>query len=82
MADKKSNPQQIIQSVYDPQSDSINVSDIGNLVPNRYDEILLSYVGQNSEPSTVVYKLEGLAVATLNLEYDINGRVTRVYRQN
>lgn len=82
MADKKSSPQQIAQSVYDPQSGSISVSDVSSLVPNKYNEILLAYTGQNSEPVTVTYRLNGSNVAVLNFEYDINGRVTRVYRQS
>lgn len=82
MADKKSNPQQIAQSVYDPSNNSINVSDISNLVPTKFNEMLLSYVGQNSDPIAVTYRLNGSTVAVLNFEYDINGRVTRVYRQS
>jgi len=79
-ADKKSSPQQIAQAVYDVQSNAISVRDATNLVPSEYNEIQLTYVGVDSEPTTVTYLLNTTIIAVLNFEYDIRGRVTRVYR--
>jgi hypothetical protein len=80
MADKKSNPQQIAQSVYEIESNSIKVRDATNLVPSEYNEILMSYTGVEPEPTQVQYLLNGTIVAVLDFTYDIRGRVTRVYR--
>lgn len=80
MVDKKSSPQQIAQSVYDIQSNAITVRDATNLIPSEYNEIQLTYNGANTEPSAVTYLLNTVIIAILSFEYDINGRVTRVYR--
>lgn len=80
MADKKSNPQQIAQAVYEIESNSISVRDTTNLVPSQYNEILFTYTGNNTEPITVTYKLNTTIIAVINFEYDVRGRVTRVYR--
>lgn len=80
VADKKSNPAQIAQSVYDVQSDSISIHDVTNLVPSQYDEILFTYTATNSEPTTVSYLQNSIIIAVINFEYDARGRVTRVYR--
>lgn len=80
MADKKSNPQQIAQTVFDPQSESIVIRDVTNLVPDQYNEILMTYINNNSEPSTVTYKYNSQTVAVIGFEYDIVGRVIRVHR--
>lgn len=82
MADKKSNPQQIAQSVFNPNNDSINIHDVTNLIPSAYNEILLTYTNANIEPTTIIYKLNNVTIAILAFEYDISGRVTRVYRQS
>lgn len=80
MADKKSNPQQIAQSVFNPESESVSIRDITNLVPNKYDEILMSYVNANPEPSSVTYRYNSIVVAIIGFEYDNSGRVIRVHR--
>jgi len=80
MADKKSSPQQIAQSVYDPDSDAISIKDVTNLVPSEYNEINFVYENTNPEPSTVTYLLNGEIVAVINFTYDIRGRVERVFR--
>lgn len=80
MADKKSSPQQIVQSVYDPDGNTISVRDTTNMVPSSYTEIQMTYENTNPEPSVVTYLLNNKIVATINFEYDIRGRVTRVYR--
>mgnify|MGYP003342609773 CR=1 FL=1 len=80
MSDKKSNPAQIAQSVYDVQSESISIHDVTNLVPSSYDEILMTYNNSNSEPSSVTYKLNSSTIAVIGFEYDVLGRVVRVHR--
>lgn len=80
MADKKSSPQQIVQSVYDPDGNTISVRDTTNMVPSSYTEIQMTYENTNPEPSVVTYLLNNKIVATINFEYDTRGRVTRVYR--
>ena len=80
VADQKSNPAQIAQSVYDIQSESISIHDVTNLVPSSYDEILMTYINSNSEPSTVTYKLNSVTIAVIGFEYDVVGRVIRVHR--
>ena len=82
MADKKSNPQQIAQAVYEVQSNAISVRDATNLVPSAYNEMLLTYTNTNSEPSTITYKLNSTVIAVLVFEYDSRGRLTRVFRQS
>jgi hypothetical protein len=80
-ADKKSNPAQIAQSVYDPDFDAIKVTDTSNLMPNEYDEMIMAYTNNAADPSTITYRLNSVTVAVIGLEYDQIGRVTRVYRQ-
>lgn len=82
MADKKSSPEQIAQSVYETQSNAISVRDTTNLVPSSYNEILMTYDGTNPEPTTVTYLQSSVIIAVIAFEYDIRGRVTRVYRQS
>lgn len=80
MTDKKSNPAQIAQSVYDIQSESISIHDVTNLVPDQYNEILFTYSGTNSEPLTATYLYNSVIIAVITFTYDVRGRVTRVYR--
>lgn len=80
-ADKKSSPEQIARSVYDPDSDAIKVHDATNLVPSSYDEMITAYVGTLADPDTVTYKKNGTVVAVVKFEYDTRGRLVRVSRQ-
>lgn len=82
MTDKKSNPQQIAQAVFNPNSDSISIHDVTNLVPSAYNEMLMTYVNTNSEPSLITYKLNSVTVAVIAFEYDNRGRVSRVFRSS
>jgi len=82
MADKKSNPAQITQAVFNPDAQSINIHDVTNLIPSAYNEMLFTYVNTNTDPSIVTYKLNDLTVAVIAFEYDSRGRITRVYRQS
>jgi hypothetical protein len=50
---------------------------MSSLVPERYDELVLGYTGDDL--TTVVYKLATVTVATLTLSYT-SGRLTGVVR--
>lgn len=55
----------------------------GNLVPEQYDEIGLSYITSGpgtGEIGTVVYKYAGNTIVTLTLTYDISNRIIGVTR--
>lgn len=58
---------QVIRTVYIPEDEALRVSNLGTLVPEEYDEIDLSYTGDNL--TGVVYKSLGMTVATLTLSY-------------
>ncbi|NDB29764.1 hypothetical protein EB169_10320 [archaeon] len=81
-ADKKSSPQQIVQSVYEVESNAISVRDATNLVPSQYDEMILTYQNTNTDPNTITYKFNGSIITVLGFDYDSRGRLTRVYRQS
>lgn len=81
-ADKKSSPQQIVQSVYEVESNSISVRDATNLVPSQYDEMILTYQNTSTDPNTITYKFNGNVITILGFDYDSRGRLTRVYRQS
>lgn len=55
----------------------------GNLVPQEYDQITLTYIVAGpgtGEIGTVVYKYDGNTVATLTLSYDGSNRLIDVAR--
>lgn len=55
----------------------------GNLVPNEYDQIELTYITSGpgtGEIGTVVYKYQTNTVATLTLSYDVSNRLVDVAR--
>lgn len=55
----------------------------GSLVPEQYDEIDLTYIVAGpgaGEIGTVIYKLNGSAIATLTLSYDGSNRLIQVLR--
>ncbi len=58
----------------------LNVSGIlvNSLVPVAFDEMLLTYSGDNI--ATVVYKQSSATVATLTLTYDGSDNITRIVR--
>lgn len=58
---------QAIKESFDPDSASLSVNIMSSLVPQKYDEIDLSYTGDNL--TGVVYKSAGVTVATLTLTY-------------
>lgn len=55
----------------------------GNLVPEQYDAIELTYVAAGNgagEIETVTYKLDTVTIATLTLSYDVSNRLIGVVR--
>jgi hypothetical protein len=74
----------VIKQVYDPASESLKVlTNGGSLVPDKYDELELTYIGAGpgaGQVGTVVYKLDGSTIATLTLTYDGSDRVISVVR--
>jgi hypothetical protein len=83
--------QQIIKKVYEqpnvPDAENPNLLRVrnvgGNLVPDIYDEIFLTYVSggpADGEIATATYYLDSNLIATLNLEYYPDGLLKRVTR--
>ena len=72
----------MITSLSNIESDINNLESrlAGNLVPEAFDEIELTYVGATEDINTVVYKLSAGTVATLTLSYDGNGRISGVVK--
>jgi hypothetical protein len=68
---------QVIKTVYDSSSDALKISNISGLVPESYDELVLSYT--LLDLTTVVYKKATVTVATLTLTYN-SGNLIGVVR--
>lgn len=60
--------------------DNLNARLAGNLVPETFDEVVLTYIGSTDRINTVVYKLSTVVVATLTLTYDGSDRLSGVLR--
>ena len=58
-------------------NDPLPVSVGNSLVPEKYDDIALTYTGNNL--TTVVYSFESILIATLTLTY-VNNKLTHVAR--
>lgn len=75
---------QVIEASFNNTSEALNVINLGgNLVPNIYDEIDLTYVPSGNgagQVQTATYKLASLTVATLTLSYDSGNRLVTVVR--
>lgn len=75
---------QVIKETFDKTNEALRVIGVGgNLVPEAYDDITLTYVvaGPGSgEIETVTYSLDGSTVATLTLSYDGANRLSNVTR--
>jgi len=50
------------------------------LVPEKFDEVVLAYVGATTDIATATYKLAGATVATLTFTYDGSDRLTDVVK--
>lgn len=80
---KKLDFQQIIRSAYDDASNSLQTQSMGSLVPEPYDELVLTYVTVGNglgEIETVTYKKDGSTVATITLGYDGSDKLISVVR--
>jgi hypothetical protein len=78
------NSENILRSIYDYPTNSIQVLGVGgNLVPDHYDSIALTYVASGNGAGqiyTAIYKLAGNTIATLTLSYDASNRLSGVVR--
>lgn len=68
---------QVLKECFDGITGSLRVTGINSLVPNIYDDIVLTYTGGNL--TEVVYKAGGMVVATLDLTYS-GGNLVEVKR--
>lgn len=72
---------QVIRKSYDDDSGALKVLGVGgNLVPDKYDHIVLTYVPAKDLIQTVTYSLGGSDICTLTLTYDGTDRLTEVER--
>lgn len=76
--------EQVITNVFDESKDVLRILGTGgNLVPDQYNEIDLTYVVSGNgagQIQTATYKKGGSTVATLTLSYDSQDRLTTVVR--
>jgi hypothetical protein len=74
----------ILRDVYDFPTKSLQILPAGGtLVPDKYDDIVLTYVPSGNgvgQIQTVTYKLSGGTIATLTLTYDSSNRLIEVMR--
>lgn len=80
---KKLDFQQIIRSTYDESSNSLQTQSMGSLVPEPYDELVLTYVTAGNglgEIETVTYKKDGSTIAVITLGYDGSDKLISVVR--
>ena len=68
---------QVIKESFDADAGGQKVNVVSTLIPTTYDSIQLSYTGDDS--TEVVYKKDGLTVATLDLTY-LGGKLVQVDR--
>lgn len=59
--------QLVLKESYDVSSNAIRMLQANNLVPESFDEIDLSYTGDNL--TSVVYKKDNITIKTLTLTY-------------
>lgn len=74
---------QIIKAIYNPESETLSISNQSGISPAAHDEINLTYVSggpADGEIETVVYKNGGSTVSTLTLSYDGSGNLSSVVR--
>lgn len=80
----KLDPGQVLKGSYDEANEALKIIGVGgNLVPDRFSRIELTYITSGpgtGEIGTVIYKLDGTTIATLTLEYDISNNLVAVER--
>lgn len=59
---------------------ALNLKSAAGLVPEKFDEQVITYVGLTTDVSTVTYKLAGTTVATVTMSYDGSNRLTGVVK--
>lgn len=69
---------QVLPHAFDDSENALRFIDGSALVPVGYNRIELQMTGSNV--TTVIYKKDGVVVATLTLEYDINNNLTSIER--
>ena len=68
MSQSKLDSNQVIKSVYDATDEALKISNISGLVPESYDELVLSYT--LLDLTQVLYKKDSVTIATLTLTYN------------
>jgi len=74
---------QTLQSGFDDSKQAHRMLNLGQLVPEEFDTMELTYVTVGNgvgEIETTVYKLNTVTVATLTLSYDSSNRLASVTR--
>ncbi len=75
---------QVLKGSFDDANGALRFVGVGGtLVPEKFDELDLSYIPSGNgagNVGTVVYKLSGTTIATLTLVYDASGNLTTVNR--
>jgi len=77
MSQSKLDANQCIKSAYDDNNEALSFVNASSLVPEKYDEMDLTYVGDDL--TQVVYKLASSTVATLTLSYS-GGKLSNVIK--
>ena len=65
-------PGQVQKDVHNEENHSLDVSIVGNLVPERFDKMVFTYIGSGpavGEIETVTYSLDAVQIAVLTLTY-------------
>lgn len=68
---------QVLRKAYNDETETLDISVANNLVPEEYDDIQLSYTG--NDLTGVQYFNSGTLVAELELTY-VGGNLTRARR--
>jgi hypothetical protein len=75
---------QVMRKSYSDADGGLKVIGVGgNLVPDKFDKIDMTYVTSGNgigEIQTVVYSLNGNTIATLTLSYNVDNKLVSVER--
>lgn len=67
-------------SAIEADIDALNARVPSGLVPEKFDEVVLTYVGATEDINTVVFRESATTVATLTFSYDGSNRLTGVVK--